>query len=112
MHFNEEFYKVHKDSGKKHGTGTRKITFVYYFHNLPRQFTGGDLLLFDTDLKKNKYIDKSTRIEPLNNSVLFFPSDFYHLVTPVLCETDRIENGRFTINGWLNEEENSCERDK
>ena len=109
MHLNGEFFKLHKDCSDKGRSKARRITFVYYFHSLPRRFKGGDLLLFDTDLEEDYCYPKYTRIDPLNNSIIFFPSNFYHQVTPINCETDNIEHGRFTINGWLHEKENLYE---
>lgn len=101
IHGHGDYYKIHKDSGDNGEIKNRKITFVYYFYKMPKKYTGGDLLLFDTNPKKNVYIDKFTRIIPLNNSVIFFPSYFFHQITPVNCFSDNIENLRFTINGWL-----------
>ena len=105
MHQHGEFFKIHKDSGKHKEVESRRVTYVYYFHSVPKRFSGGDLLLFDTDPKENKCSVKYTRIRPLNNSIIFFPSRFYHQVTPVTCESDRMEHGRFTVNGWLHDKE-------
>lgn len=102
LHLNGQFYKAHKDSSINGNNDQRQITFVYYFYSLPKRFKGGNLLLFDTDLAQDKLTSKYTRIEPLHNRVLFFPSDYYHQVTPVTSEYSDIESGRFTLNGWLN----------
>ena len=104
MHLDGEFFKVHKDSADSGIPRTRRVTFVYYFHSDPRRFRGGDLLLFDTDLERDLCTNKYTRIPPTNNSMILFPSDFYHQVTPVICESERFEHGRFTLNGWLHDE--------
>ena len=103
-HSRGDFFKIHKDSGSGDQSRTRRVTFVYYFHGLSKRFTGGDLLLYDTDLKLDTCATAFTRIEPLNNSIIFFPSHFYHQVTPFLCEMDDFEDGRFTLNGWLHSE--------
>ena len=96
-----EFYKKHRDdSGGENRR--RKLSYVYYFHRQPRPFTGGDLLLYDTDLETSHCTTVAfTRIEPLHNSLVVFPSDAYHEITPVECETRDFLDGRFTVNGWV-----------
>ena len=100
-HFDGHFYRTHQDN-RSAANRSRQITFVYYFHRTPKQFTGGDLLLYDTDFKEHRYAPiLYTRIKPLNNSVIFFPSGYYHEVTPVSCHTKQWNDGRFSLNGWL-----------
>lgn len=82
---------------------TRKISFVYYFHSVPKMFTGGELLLFDTQLAQDVYHPEHTRIMPEHNSLVLFPSQYYHQVTPVACKADPFQHGRFTLNGWIHE---------
>ena len=77
----------------------RKLSYVYYFHRDPRPFAGGDLLLYDTVGADHRSAAFS-RIDPVRNSIVFFPSDCWHEVTPVACG-DEPEDGRFTINGWI-----------
>ena len=36
-----------------------------------------------------------------NNSLVFFPSDYFHEVLQVHAHGDAFENARFTVNGWL-----------
>ena len=104
LHQDGEFYKIHTDDQKTDKVSTRKITFVYYFHHQPKKFKGGDLLLFDTDVSQDSCVNKYTRVSPDNNSIIFFPSNIYHQVTPVSCNSPELENGRFTLNGWLHNE--------
>jgi Rps23 Pro-64 3,4-dihydroxylase Tpa1-like proline 4-hydroxylase len=92
-HNHGEFYKPHIDNGQgklKH----RVITFVYYFHSIPKQFEGGQLLFL-----KNK--PKPLIVQPDNNSIVFFNSSFLHAVHPVTCPSQKFEDGRFTLNGWI-----------
>ena len=97
-HLDGHFYQIHKDSGDENG---REISFVYYFHSTPKRFTGGDLL-YDTDLENDGYARSLyTRVHPINNSIIFFPSQYFHEVTPVNCQTNSFEDGRFTFAGWL-----------
>jgi len=100
VHRSGGFYKIHRDSSKEQSR-SRRVTYVYYFHRLPKRFTGGDLLLYDTNVGNDTYAPAFTRIEALDNSVVFFPSIYYHQVTTVQCETDDFADGRFTLNGWF-----------
>ena len=114
LHGNQHYFKTHTDISRKTYTETsdasekkhqaiksRVISFVYYMHRIPKQFTGGELLLFDTGSEQDVYDTKHTRIMPDNNSLILFPSQYYHQVTPVSCATTDIEQGRFTLNGWF-----------
>jgi len=92
-HNNGEFYKPHIDTG----TGkmaSRVITFVYYFHSIPKLFTGGQLLFL-----KNQ--PRPLIVEPANNSIVFFNSSLVHAVHPINCPDKKFEHGRFTLNGWI-----------
>jgi hypothetical protein len=95
------FFKAHTDSGKeiyRH----RKISFVYYFNTVPKRFTGGRFLLFDGAPDIGRYCTGAfTRIEPLNNSIIFFPSAALHEVERVESETSDMADSRFTLNGWI-----------
>ena len=100
-HPNGHFYKAHKDWEKEH-TPRRRISYVWYFYREPRRFSGGDLLLHDTDREAGCYkAGVFTRLVPLHNSIVFFPSDRYHQITPVHGVGDDFGDGRFTVNGWL-----------
>ena len=95
------FYDMHRDNTESRHA-SRKLTFVYYFHREPKRFSGGDLLLYDTDLEAGSCSPTAfSRIEPLRNSLVVFPSGYYHEVTPVECATDDFGDGRFTVNGWI-----------
>jgi Rps23 Pro-64 3,4-dihydroxylase Tpa1-like proline 4-hydroxylase len=100
VHRSGGFYKVHQDTGKEQNRD-RFVSYVYYFYRLPKRFTGGDLLLYDTELETGGYAAAFTRIEALDNSIVFFPSAYCHQVTTVRCETDDFGDSRFTLNGWF-----------
>ena len=75
---------------------------LYFFHPEPRRFSGGDLLLYDADAETNACPFKAfSRIVPLRNSIVFFPSRALHQVAPVTCDTDDFESGRFVVNGHV-----------
>ena len=106
------FFAAHTDA-KFGAHRSRKIGFRYFFHRRPRRFTGGDLLLYDTDVDEGAFASGAfSRITPLRNSIVFFPSACGHSVTPVQCETDDFEDGRWVLNGhvWRLDEDSTPER--
>ncbi|MGB3405271.1 MAG: 2OG-Fe(II) oxygenase [Microcoleaceae cyanobacterium] len=96
------FYKIHNDSGSEK-TATRTLTYVYYFHQEPKNFSGGELRLYETELKAGVATTNGQykTIQPKNNSIVFFDSRCKHEVMPVKCPSQKFEDGRFTLNGWL-----------
>ena len=95
-------YKVHTDAGSEK-TKTRELTYVYYFYQEPKQFSGGELKIYDTEMQGKKFIQKenSKVIEPRNNSIVFFNSRCKHEVLPISCSSNEFKASRFTLNGWL-----------
>ena len=107
------FFRAHRDSA--YGVfRSRKLNFVYFFHRRPRRFSGGDLLLYDMDVDANTWVSGAfSRITPLRNGIVFFPSACWHQVTPVQCGTDDFEDGRWVLNGHVRrlDEDSTPERD-
>ncbi len=101
-HNDGHFYKIHNDNGSAE-TATRELTYVYYFHGQPQGFSGGQLKIYDTVIRQGQYQAAETNhlVEPRYNSIVFFPSYHLHEVLPVHCPSQRFEDGRFTINGWI-----------
>lgn len=91
-HNDGEYYKWHTDNSSP-DTASRLITFVYYFHSIPKAFSGGELVIY--------HRDQSHVIEPVNDSIVFFHSGRRHEVKPVVCPSKLFEHGRFTLNGWV-----------
>ena len=95
------FYRAHHE-GAYDPDHPRKLSFVYFFHREPRRFSGGDLLLYDADADTRACsFEEFSRIVPLRNSIVFFPSLSWHQVTPVQCETNDSGDGRWVVNGHL-----------
>ena len=47
-----------------------------------------------------------SRLAPIDNTLVLFPSDSYHEITkvaPASGETLPFGDGRFTVNGWIHE---------
>ncbi|MDZ7953467.1 2OG-Fe(II) oxygenase [Nostoc sp. DedQUE09] len=101
-HNHGNYYKIHNDNGSPE-TATREITYVYYFNREPKQFSGGELLIYDSKIENNFYVNAESfkTIEPRNNSIVFFISRYMHEVKPVICPSKAFADSRFTINGWI-----------
>jgi Rps23 Pro-64 3,4-dihydroxylase Tpa1-like proline 4-hydroxylase len=80
----------------------RVITMVYYFHSEPKAFSGGALRLyrFGAD-PETAGADDSIAFEPLQNSLVVFPSWAMHAVEAVRCPSGRFADYRFGLNCWL-----------
>lgn len=78
----------------------RLVSAVYYFHREPKSFTGGGLRLhrFGSDGTR---AEDWVEVEPLQNSLVVFPSWALHEVRPVACPSGRFEDYRFAVNIWL-----------
>ncbi|AFZ33417.1 Prolyl 4-hydroxylase alpha subunit (plasmid) [Gloeocapsa sp. PCC 7428] len=101
-HNDQHFYKVHNDNGSPN-TASRELTYVYYFHRQPKPYTGGELVIYDSEVRNNRYIKANTFkvVEPENNTVVFFLSRYMHEVRPIQCPSQAFIDSRFTINGWV-----------
>jgi Rps23 Pro-64 3,4-dihydroxylase Tpa1-like proline 4-hydroxylase len=102
MHNDNNYYKLHNDSGSP-DTATRFFTYVYYFNREPKAFYGGELQIYDSKIENNFYVADETfrTVEPRNNSIVFFLSRYMHEVLPVSCPSKAFADSRFTINGWV-----------
>lgn len=102
-HNDGNYYKIHNDNGSPE-TILRELTYVYYFYREPKHFSGGELLIYDSKIANNFYVnsDSFTKVEPRNNSIVFFLSRYMHEVLPVICPSQAFADSRFTINGWVN----------
>jgi SM-20-related protein len=101
-HNDRNYFKLHNDNGSP-DTATRVLSYVYYFHNEPKAYTGGEFRLYHSRVENGAFHcgEFAADITPKNNSVLFFPSYCHHEVLPVHCASQRFADGRFTINGWI-----------
>jgi len=98
------FYKTHNDSGHAESQ-KRELTYVYYFNREPKQFTGGALQLYKTDLNSGELElpdEQSILIEPIHNRIIFFDSRLMHQVLPARVASKDFFDSRFTLNGWIN----------
>jgi len=96
------YFRVHTDAGDP-TTIRRVFTYVYYFNHQPRAFEGGDLRVYDDQIRNGKFarIDSFQVIEPRHNSIVFFNAAVMHEVTPVRVPSGLFRDSRFTVNGWV-----------
>lgn len=101
-HNDGHYYKPHNDNGSP-DTASRQLTYVYYFHKQPKPFSGGELLIYDSQIEDGFFVQAETfrTVEPRNNSIVFFPSRYVHEVLPIRCPSKAFADSRFTINGWI-----------
>ena len=79
----------------------RVISAVYYFHNRPKGFSGGRLRLFRFGSDPAEHAEEdSVAIEPVDNSLLVFPSWAQHQVERVSCPSGNFDDYRYAVNCW------------
>jgi SM-20-related protein len=92
------FFKMHTDT-LRYRASHRVMTVVYYFHRLPKPFSGGELRLYGLGAEDDS--DACQEIEPRSDRAVFFPAWFPHEVRPVRCRTGAFADGRFAITCWV-----------
>lgn len=101
-HGDGDFYRRHIDTftGEDKAATDRILTGVYYFHAVPRAFSGGELRLFSLRPPEQggSYLD----VVPSCDGLLLFPAWVPHEVRPVTCPGCSFAQSRFAINCWYN----------
>lgn len=97
-----DFFHCHSDNGAE-AVAAREITFVYFFHREPKQFSGGELRIYDSRRENDNYVPTANyrAIVPEQNQLVLFASGLSHEITPVDCPSGRFADSRFTVNGWV-----------
>jgi 2OG-Fe(II) oxygenase superfamily len=97
-----DFFACHSDNGAE-VVANREITFVYFFHREPKQFSGGELRIYDSRRENDNYVPTANyrTIVPEQNQLVLFASGLSHEITPVDCPSGQFANSRFTVNGWI-----------
>ena len=103
VHGDGDFFSQHTDENNPGTNQSRAVTFVFYFNLEPREFEGGALRLYDTEDRAGVAhpVETYTEIEPLANSIVFFPSSASHEVMSVSSDAEGPTGLRFTVNGWF-----------
>lgn len=97
-HLNGGYGRPHRDSPP--------FVCSCYFHVQPRGFSGGDLLLYDTQVGTSVFdLWAFSRLQPTANSIVFHPGAYMHEITPTVCGTGRFLDARFSLTCaiWPNE---------
>lgn len=111
-HGDGAYYKTHLDIPVGTGrvsTGARKgedrlLSAVYYFHSEPKAFSGGALRIYRFNIGPGQMSDDPgdfRDIEPLQNSLVAFPSWAPHEVRPIHCPSGDFRDYRFALNCWF-----------
>jgi SM-20-related protein len=97
-----DFFHCHVDNGAE-AVAAREITFVYFFHREPKQFSGGELRIYDSRRENDNYVPTANyrTIVPEQNQLVLFASGLSHEITPVDCPSGQFADSRFTVNGWV-----------
>ncbi len=97
-----DFFHCHVDNGTE-AVAAREITFVYFFHREPKQFSGGELRIYDSRRENDNYVPTANyrTIVPEQNQLVLFASELSHEITPVDCPSGQFADSRFTVNGWV-----------
>nr|WP_290221135.1 2OG-Fe(II) oxygenase [Trichocoleus desertorum] len=99
------YYITHNDKDSPE-SASRQISYIYYFHQKPKPFSGGELRIYDCKSEGNKFVvaDSFQTIEPIDNSIVFFQSGYAHEILPIRCPSQAFADSRFTLNGWVRSE--------
>jgi len=97
-----DFFRCHSDNAADE-VASREVTFVYFFHREPKQFTGGELRIYDSRRENEYYVPTANyrTIVPEQNQLVMFASGLSHEITPVDCPSGQFADSRFTVNGWI-----------
>ena len=96
------FFRVHTDAGVNE-TVKRQFTYVYYFNREPKGFAGGQLRIYDDQIRNGKLArtESYQTVEPRHNSIVFFQAVVMHEVVRVDVPSKQFRDSRFTVNGWI-----------
>lgn len=104
-HNHEDYFAIHTDAipSEYSQLVDRELSYVYYFYQEPKAFSGGELKLYHTEIINDSAQSSAEfkLIEPQNNSIVFFNSRCFHEVLPIHCPSEKFADSRFTVNGWL-----------
>lgn len=97
-HTDGDFFSPHRDtltgSDRRFTMRDRMITAVYYFHQQPRAFAGGELRIYPFNATA------PLLVEPRDNRLVAFPSFMLHEVLPVTVPGGGFANSRFSVSCW------------
>jgi len=92
-HNDGDYYLWHQDTYNQE-VRPRVISFVYYFHKLPKPYSGGELAIYPKNLSPEVIV-------PQNNMMVFFRSGDLHEVRKIVNPGAAFENCRFSVHGFI-----------
>src|SRR6185369_7664014 len=92
-----DFFGLHQDGGPD---SPREVSFIYFLHDEPRRFSGGELRICHTREVDGRLLAADTRLTPEGDTLVFFASRRAHEVLPVAVPSLAFADSRFTVNGW------------
>ncbi|MCT7992714.1 hypothetical protein [Laspinema olomoucense] len=89
--------------GNSPGTALRVVNFCYFFYQTPKPFTGGELLVYDSQLLNNQVSVAQTykTVEPRQNSIAFFLTSNAYEVLRVYPNSPAFRDRCFRFQGWM-----------
>jgi Rps23 Pro-64 3,4-dihydroxylase Tpa1-like proline 4-hydroxylase len=101
------FFRLHTDRNEKIH---RLLSVAYFFYFKPKEFQGGDLLLFDSNLSghsNREFSHNFTRIIAKQNTLAIFPSASYHAVSKIQSNGKAYNQCRYAVNAhiWENNDD-------
>ncbi len=101
-----DFFRAHRDTKTR---DDRRITLLYYLFDAPRRFTGGELVLYDSEVHLDALNNPDsgfhpslcTRLPCTDNQLVCFPSEYYHEALAVTGIGGDTRAARMAINGWF-----------
>tara|TARA_R110000824_G_scaffold279475_1_gene467683 strand:- start:63 stop:722 length:660 start_codon:yes stop_codon:yes gene_type:complete len=93
-------FKYHIDAME--GT-ERQLTMVYYFHEEPKKYKGGEISFTRSPISMGVPMDKNAKpmvIKPENNMAVIFGALTAHTVYPT-TSPKIFSQGRFSVNCWI-----------
>ena len=80
----------------------RVVSAVYYFYEEPKGFSGGALRLYRFGVNPEHASQRDVvDFDPVQNSLVAFPSWATHSVETVHCPSGRFSDYRFALNCWF-----------
>jgi len=92
------YFNKHRDVIND-GRPGRRLTWVYYFHQEPKQYKGGGISFFPKNSPKETF-------EPENGTLIVFNSNMFHEVEIVTLEKNNFDNRRFALTGFISKKSN------
>ncbi|WP_052315675.1 2OG-Fe(II) oxygenase [Oscillatoria acuminata] len=89
--------------GNSPETALRVVNFCYFFYKTPKPFTGGELLVYDSQLLNNQVsVAQSYKtVEPRQNSIVFFLTSNAYEVLRVYPNSPAFRDRCFRVQGWM-----------